>query len=307
MNPPQAPHRPRTLPVVLAAAILGISVSGPLARLSTAEPLAIAFWRLAFALVVGGIALVMTGAWREWRALSRRDVAMALLAGVMLALHFWSWIASLAYTTVAASVVLVNLHPIVIVTLSALFLHERPTSRQVGGLAIAMLGALLVGYGDVGTGPSASNALLGDSLAVVGAITVGVYYTTGRSLRQRLSLWAYAGLVYGACLGVILALSLVTGVHLAPHPAREWLLFGGIALGPMLLGHNGFNWSLRYVPAYVVSLAVIAEPVGATVIAALLPGIAESPGLWTLAGGAVILAGLVLGKVEWTRTEKDGG
>ncbi len=290
--------RPRALPLVLGAAILGISVSGPLARLSHAEPLAIAFWRLALTLVVVAAILAATGTWREWRALSRRDVAIAAGAGAMLALHFWSWIASLRFTTVAASVVLVNLHPLVIVTLSALFLHERPTARQVGGLGVAMLGALVVGYGDAGQGGAASNALLGDALAVVGAVTVGAYYTAGRSLRQRLTLWPYVALVYGACLVVVAALALATGVPLAAHPAREWLLFGGIALGPMLLGHTGFNWSLRYVPAYVVSLAILCEPVGATIIAALAPGIAESPSAWTLAGGAVILAGLVLGTVE---------
>ena len=274
-------------------------MSGPLARISSAEPLAIAAWRLTLTMVVVGLALVVTGSWREWLSLSRRDIALALMAGTALALHFWSWIASLAYTTVAASVVLVNLHPIVIVVGSAVFLHERPTRRQVLGIGIAMLGALAVGYGDSERGVVAPDALLGDALAVFGALTVGFYYTTGRSLRQRLSLWPYAALVYGACLAVVLVLALATGVHLWPQPARDWLIFGGIALGPMLLGHTGFNWSLRYVPAYVVSLAILAEPVGATIIAALMPSIAERPSAWTLVGGAVILAGLVLGTVEW--------
>jgi drug/metabolite transporter (DMT)-like permease len=117
-------------------------------------------------------------------------------------------------------------------------------------------------------------------------------------LRQRLSLWPYVGLVYAACLVSLLVLAAITGAPLWPQPPRELLIFAGIAIGPMMLGHTGFNWSLRYVPAYVVSLAVLAEPVGATVLAALLPGIGEIPGVWTLAGGAVILAGLVLGTVE---------
>ncbi len=301
-QPPR--DRPRVLPFVLAAAILGISISGPLARLSSAEPLAIAAWRLTLSLAVVGGFVLGTGTWREWRTLSRRDLGVALLAGAMLALHFWSWIASLRYTTVAASVVLVNLHPVVIVTGSALFLHERPTRRQVMGLVIAMLGAVVIGYGDSGRGSAAPNALLGDALALLGAITVGVYYTAGRSLRQRLSLWPYVALVYGACLAVVLALAVATGVHLWPQPTRDWLIFGGIALGPMLMGHTGFNWSLRYVPAYVVSLAILAEPVGATLLAALLPSIAETPSAWTVGGGAVILAGLVLGTVDWERARR---
>jgi drug/metabolite transporter (DMT)-like permease len=300
-HPPR--DTPRVLPFVLAAAILGISVSGPLARLSSAAPLAIAAWRLTLALGVIGLFVLGTGSWREYRTLARRDLAVASVAGAMLALHFWSWIASLRYTSVAASVVLVNLHPVVIVAGSALFLHERPTARQLVGIAIAMLGAVVIGYGDAGQGGAVgADALLGDALAVLGAFTVGVYYTAGRSLRQRLSLWPYVALVYGACLVVVLALAFATGVPLWPQPSRDWLLFAGIAVGPMLLGHTGFNWSLRYVPAYVVSLAILAEPVGATLLAAFLPSIAETPSAWTLAGGAVILAGLVVGTIDWTRT-----
>lgn len=295
-----ASRTPRALPFVLAAAIAGLSVSGPLARLSDAAPLAIAAWRLTLALGVIGAVLAVTGTWREWRALARRDVAVALLAGAMLALHFWSWIASLDHTTVAASVVLVNLHPVVIVAASSLALGERPTARQVGGIAVAMAGAALIGVGDASGSPG-GNALLGDALAVVGAITVGIYYTAGRSLRQRLSLWPYVGLVYGACVACVLALAAATGVPLWPQPAREWPIFAGIAIGPMLLGHTGFNWSLRYVPAYVVSLAILAEPVGATLLAWWHPAIAEVPGPWTLAGGAVVLGGLVLGTIDWSR------
>lgn len=291
---------PKILPVVLAAAILGISISGPLARLSTAAPLAIAAWRLGLTLVVIAVVLTVTRTWHEYRALSRRDVGIALLAGTMLAFHFWTWIASISLTTVAASVVLVNLHPIVIVTGSALWLKERPTRQQIIGLTIAMVGGVVVALGDAGPSRRAEEALLGDLLAFIGALTVGVYYLVGRDLRQRLSLWTYVGLVYGACFLVLVALALLNGQPLWPQPPRDLLIFTGIAVGPMLLGHTGFNWSLRYVPAYVVSLAVLAEPVGATLLAAFLPGISERPSAWTLTGGAIILGGLVLGTVVRT-------
>ncbi|MBX3172982.1 MAG: DMT family transporter [Gemmatimonadaceae bacterium] len=290
--------RPRILPAVLLAAILGISISGPLARLAQAEPLAIAVWRLALALAVIAIALLVTGEWREWRQLSRRDLAVAAGAGVLLALHFWSWIASLGMTSVAASVLLVNLHPVVIVAGSALWLRERPTRVQVLGLGLSLAGAAVIGLGDAmrgSAGGPAGSAALGNALALLGAITVGLYYLAGRSLRQRLSLWPYVGLVYGTCLLALLVFAAATGTHLWPFAQREWLLFAGIALGPMLLGHTGFNWSLRHVPAYVVSLAVLAEPVGAALLAYLLPGIGETPAAHVLAGGAVVLAGLVLG------------
>lgn len=129
---------PALLPVVLLVGVLGISTSGPLARLAASPPLTIAFWRLTIALawIVG--CLVWTGEWRSVRTLARRDLVWAGVSGVMLALHFWSWIASLDLTTVAASVVLVNLHPLVIVTGSALLLGERPSRAQAVGLALAI-------------------------------------------------------------------------------------------------------------------------------------------------------------------------
>jgi drug/metabolite transporter (DMT)-like permease len=286
------PSRSRALPFVMAAAVVGISVSGPLVRLSDAAPLAIAVWRLAIALGVIGAALVLGGSWREWRTLSRRDLVTALAAGALLAIHFWSWIASLDRTSVAASVLLVNLHPVVIVAGSALWLHERPRRAQIGGIAVALVGAAVIALGASGGEGSAASRLDGNLLAILGALTVGLYYLAGRALRQRLSLWPYVGLVYGACLIVLLAFAALQGTPLAPQPPREWLLFGGIAIGPMLLGHTGFNWSLRYVPAFVVSLALLLEPVGATVIAMLLPGIREVPSIWTIVGGGVLLAGL---------------
>jgi len=128
-------------------------------------------------------------------------------------------------------------------------------------------------------------------------VTVGLYYLVGRSLRQRLTLWPYVGLVYGACLVALIAFAAVEGTTLTGFATREWLLFGGIALGPMLLGHTGFNWSLRYVPAYVVSLAVLAEPLGAAVLAYLIPAIHETPSPAVMLGGAVVWVGLAVGSV----------
>jgi drug/metabolite transporter (DMT)-like permease len=196
----------------------------------------------------------------------------------------------------------VNMHPVVILAGSALLFRERPRRQQLIGIAIALAGAAILGLDDGGDAPAAGGArALGNALALIGAVAVGLYYLSGRSLRQRLSLWPYVGLVYGACFVTLLAMSLALRVPLAPQPPRELLIFAAIALGPMMLGHTGFNWALRYVPAYVVSLAVLSEPVGATILAAVIPGIREIPGTWTLVGGGVILAGLVLGSLEQRR------
>ncbi len=286
----------RTPPVpplgVLLLAVLGISFAAPLVRVSDAHPLAIATWRLAISLAIVAVALVLDGSWRQLRAVARRDLLVAVGAGTMLALHFWSWNSSLGLTTIAASVVLVNLQPAFVVAGSALWLGESPSVRQATGIALAMVGAIVVALGDVGTAAAPGrNPLLGDALALVGAVTAAMYYLAGRSLRARLDLWPYVALVYGACLVVLVALSLALAVPLWPQPEREWLIFSALAVGPMLLGHTGMNWALRYLPAYVVNLTVLGEPVGATLLAWLLPSIREVPAPATLWGGALVLAG----------------
>ncbi|HJU65768.1 MAG TPA: DMT family transporter [Gemmatimonadaceae bacterium] len=281
---------------VLVLAIAGFSFAGPLTRLSEAHALTIAIWRLAFSLLVLLPLFLAERGWREWSRLSGRDLALALAAGLVLALHFWSWNASVGLTSVAASVVLVNLHPVIVAIASAAFLHEPPTRLQWLGIIIAMIGALTIA-GDAaleGLSATGRRALLGDGLAVVGAVTVAAYYLAGRRLRRTLGLWSYVALVYGTALLVLLAIAALASVPVLGQPRRELAIFAALALGPMLLGHTGMNWALKYLPAFVVSLAVLCEPVGATLLAALLPGIREIPALLTLAGGALVLAGIGL-------------
>lgn len=280
--------------LVLVVALLGISFAGPLVRLSHADPLAVAAWRLGFSLVVIAIFLAVQGSWRQWARLDRRAVAVGVGAGALLAIHFWAWNASIQFTTVAASVVLVNTQPVVVAALSAVWLREPPSRRQWLGIAIAMLGALLVALPDIlhsGTG-GGGRALLGDLLALLGAATAATYFVAGRRLRATLDLWPYVGLVYGACFVVLVIIGLAIRAPLAPQPPRELAIFAALALGPMLLGHTGLNYALRYLPAYVVNLTLLGEPVGATFLAAALPGIHEVPGAATLVGGGIVLVGI---------------
>lgn len=279
---------------VLLIALLGISFAGPLVRLSHADALAVAVWRLGFSLVVVAIALLATGGWRQWRRLDRRAALIAFGAGAMLAIHFWSWNASVSMTTVSASVLLVNAQPAIVALLSAVWLREPPNRRQWVGIIIAMGGAVVVALPEMraSSASHSTRALLGDALAFIGAIAGATYFVAGRRLRETLDLWPYVGLVYGACFLVLLGFAATTHATLAPQPPRELLLFGALALGPMLLGHTGFNWALKYMPAYVVNLTLLGEPVGATLLAALLPGIRELPNGATFLGGALILIGV---------------
>ncbi|HET7564880.1 MAG TPA: DMT family transporter [Gemmatimonadaceae bacterium] len=281
---------------ILALALLGISVAAPLVRLSDADPLAIAAWRLFFSLIIIAGFLIASGGWRQWRSLDTRGVALAIVAGVLLALHFWSWNASVELTTVAASVVLVNLQPVVVAVLSTIWLKESPNRRQWLGIAIAMVGALVVAGNDLGDVAriTGNRALLGDLLALGAGVAAAIYYLAGRRLRQSLDIWPYVGLVYAACFVTLVGFAVLRDVPLLPQPPRELAIFAALAVGPMMLGHTGMNWALRYLPAYVVNLTVLGEPVGATLLAAILPGIHEVPPILTLVGGALVLTGIVL-------------
>lgn len=288
--------RHRSPGAVLAVSLLGISFAGPLTRLSHADSLVIGAWRLGFSLVIVAVALIITGEWRDWRKLNVRDASLAALAGFCLAFHFWAWIASIHLTTIAASVTLVSLQPAFIVAISAVFLREAPSRRQLIGIAIAIIGAFIIAspaWSESGSSVRAG-ALLGNMLALSAAVTAAIYYTIGRHLRHRYGIWSYVGLAYSACALTLVAAAIFTRVPLTPQPPRELAIFAGLAIGPMLLGHTGMNWALKYLPAYVVNLTVLGEPVGATILGALLPGIRQIPPFITLVGGAVALMGVIV-------------
>lgn len=280
---------------VLGFSLLGISFAGPLVRLSNADPLVIGAWRLAFSLIIVAAALLITKEWRDWKHLNFRDASFAVAAGIALALHFWAWNASIHLTTIAASVTLVNLQPVFIVAISALFLRERPSRHQLIGIIVAIAGAMIIAapaWRETQSG--VRGAALGNLLAVSAAITAAIYYSIGRHLRHRYGLWSYVGLAYSACTITLVAMALATRVPLAPQPARELGIFAALAIGPMLLGHTGMNWALKFLPAYVVNLVTLGEPVGATLLGALIPGIRQIPSVITLIGGAVVLTGVII-------------
>jgi drug/metabolite transporter (DMT)-like permease len=281
---------------VLALSIFGIAFAGPLVRLSTADPIAIAVWRLAFSLLIVAAFLVASGEWRDWRKITSGDLALAALGGVSLALHFWAWNASIHMTTIAASVTLVSLQPAVVATISAIALREAPTKRQILGIAVAIAGAFIIAAPDfrAGLAPAGNRPLLGNLLATSAAVTAAIYYTIGRRLRRTLGIWAYVGIVYSAAFLTLFSIALARGAVLAPQAPREVAIFAGLAVGPMLLGHTGMNWALKYLPAYVVNLTVLGEPVGATLLGALIPAIRQIPTVNTIVGGTIVLAGVLV-------------
>ena len=282
---------PVPLALVIAIAILGVSWASILVRWSEASAYALAFWRLTLSLGVVGAALTLTHGWRQLLEARRSDLVLLALAGALLAFHFVTFFTALERTTVASATLFVNLHPLFSAGFSALVLRERPARGEWVGILVAIAGAVVIGGASLAVDPG---AVKGNMLALVGAVLVAGYFVIGRLLRQRLGIWAYAGWVYFFAALFLLPFVWGRGEALFDYPAREWWIFVGLAAGPMLLGHTGFNWALRYVRAYIVNLAILGEPIGASLLAWWLLGGQEEPGPSTILGGALILLGLAI-------------
>ncbi len=283
--------------LVLLTGILALSWASILIRWAAAPPLVIGAWRLTLATLILA-PLAWPAARREWPALDRRQWLLIAVAGVALGLHFAAWIASLSLTSVASSVVLVSTTPLFAALASPLILHERVPGPMALAVALAVLGAAAIGLADLRL---AAGALSGDLLALAGALMAGVYVLAGRVVRRRLSLVAYVWPVYGLAAVVLLLGCALAGQPLVGYPALTYGLLLLLALGPQLVGHSSVNWALRYLSPTFVTVAVLGEPLGATLLA--LPLLGERPSWTLIMGGAVLLLGIGLAARSESRTE----
>ena len=272
----------------VAVAVVAVSFSSILIRWSEADALAIAAGRMLLSALLL-LPFALTWGRKELLALPRRDLLLLTGIGLVLALHFSTWIASLGMTSIASSVVLVTSHPVLVGLVGHFMFKERLSALNAVGIAMGLSGVLLLATGDAGEG---RETLLGDLLAWLGGVAAGVYILAGRRTRQRMSIVPYAFMVYATCAAFLLGAVLATGTPLATLPRREWGLFLLMALGPSILGHTVYNWALKHVPASVVSVSLLGEPVGSITLAYLV--FAEVPPDLALVGGAIIIAGILL-------------
>ncbi len=275
----------------IAAAIVAVSFASIFIRWSASDALTIAFYRLTFAtLIILPFAAIDKAT--PIRSVPRRDLLLMAGIGVVLAAHFAFWITSLktAGVTVASSVVLVTSHPVMVALVSHFAMGERVTAPTAAGIALGLGGVGAIAIGDAGI---SATTLAGDAFALLGGVMAGVYFLAGRRLRQRVSLPVYAFVVYGTSALTLFIVTAATGA-LEPkgYMPRELLLFLAMAVIPQIGGHTLYNWSLRFVPAPVVSLSLVGEPIGASLLAWLL--LAEIPGSLVALGGALALAGIFL-------------
>ncbi len=274
--------------LILSLGVVAISFGAIFVRLAEAPSLVTAAYRVGLASVL----LAPVACFRsrsELAGLSRRDVGLAMLAGFFLALHFATWIASLDYTSVANSVVLVNTNPIWVGLLGPLLTQERLRRRTVGCILLSVVGAFIIGWGDFTTG---GEALYGDALALAGSICAAFYLLIGRNLRARVSLLAYIFLCYGSAAVFLWLAVLALQMESTGFSATTWAAFGGMAVFSQLVGHSSYNWSLRWLRTSTVAISLLGEPIGASILAWVLFG--EALTATKFAGGGLILAAIYL-------------
>ncbi len=271
------------IPLALLVGILAISWASIFIKWCSAPALSVAAWRLALAALAWNLLRP-----RAWFTLQGSERAWAAGSAAFLALHFGSWISSLGLTSVTSSVVLVTTSPLFVAIGAALWLGEPIPRRFWPALVLAGGGAVMVGSAD---GPRGSQPLLGNALALLGAVAAAGYLLIGRKLR-RLETGDYVAVVYGGAAVFLVVACVATGSPLTGFTRQDWLCLALLALIPQGIGHTLLNWAMRRAPARLVSLAILGEPLGTSLLAVAL--LDERPGPAQLLGAALILFGLAL-------------
>ena len=288
-----APRHHRGLPVtelaLLAVAVVAVSTSAPLIRGAAAPTLAIAFWRNAMSIpLVGGWVGLRASDRAGWAQRDQRERRLSTFAGVLLAVHFATWIPSLSFTTVASSVALVATQPV----WAALIAHRRGEHVNRGtwmGISLAIAGAVVLTGIDVSI---SARAVFGDVLALVGGMLAAAYVTVGAEVRRTVATGPYALSCYSTAAALLLLVSVAGRQSLWGYDAGTWWAIAGLVIGAQMLGHTLLNRVLRSISPTIVSVAILFEILGASLIARWAFGETPPAGAWLAA--LLIGAGVVV-------------
>jgi drug/metabolite transporter (DMT)-like permease len=286
---------------VLCIAVLAVAHGSIFVRLATdAQPLAIAAWRLTLA-----SAIVLPIVWlrgiADWRALDRRVLGLVLCASALLAGHFATWISSLAFTSIANSVVLVSTAPLWVAIIGRLTGALRLSRLMTWAVVLSVIGAVIIGWGSAAIG---FDTLRGDLLALAGAACMGAYLLVAQRIQRTLAFAPYVGVVYGTTALLLWLTALAAGTPMQGFGPGTWWALAGIALVSQVIGHSGYNWSLRHLRPDFVAVTLLAEPIVASILGLLL--FREAIPTPTLAGGIVILAAIAMAARAQLEEQRSG-
>lgn len=274
------------IPIIIG--VFSVALSAIFVKMTSADSGVTAFYRMLFSILIMSPVFFMKYT-QEIKKLSKRDWVFTSIAGIFLAFHFILWFESLNYTSVASSTVLVTLQPLFAFAGTYFFFKEKLSIKTLVSGLIAVLGSVLIGYGDF---KISGSALYGDILALIACALITGYLLFGQDVRQRLSLITYTFVVYSFSTITLFFYIIAKGESFGPYPASEWMWFLLLAIIPNLLGHTLFNWSLKWVSTNVISIAILFEPVGAAILAYFILG--ELLSSSQIIGGTVVLCGIIL-------------
>ena len=276
--------------LAIATAMVAVSFASIFIKWSESPPFIIAAYRLGLTCILLLPVMLWTHGFSRLREMQKRDVLLILLSGLALTFHFGLWIVSLTLTLVSTSVILVTSHPIFVAAVQHFLLNEKVKRIAAVGIGIAFSGVAVIALSDYGIG---EDTLLGDLLAFFGGLCAGIYFLCGRVVRQKVDVIPYSFSVYGVAAILLIISAFIAGDELVVTDGREWVLLIAMAIVPTIFGHTMFNYALKKLPAHIVSTSVLGEPVGASILAYfLLPD--QVPGLWIIAGGALVVGGLYI-------------
>lgn len=278
--------------LALAIGVLSVSTSAILVKVSSAPSGVIAFYRLFFSVLIM-LPVFLLKYVPELRHITKRDWIFSIIAGVFLAFHFILWFESLNYTSVASSTVLVTLQPMFAFIGTYFFFKERFTIRAILCGFMAIAGSIIISWGDF---KISGSALFGDLLALIACALITAYLMFGEVVRKRVSLITYTFVVYSISTITLFIYVLIGKESLTPYPPSDWVYFILLAVVPTLLGHTLFNWTIKWLSTSTISMAILLEPVGATVLAYFLLG--EKILVTQVAGGLIIIGALTFFLLE---------
>ncbi len=291
-----SPFNPKAAVVI---GVIAVSTSAILVKLAGDAPAGIiAFYRLFLAVLIMA-PFIIAKHLDEIKAISQKDWILAIVSGVLLALHFILWFESLNFTSVASSVVLVTLQPIFAFIGTYFFFGERFSVAATISLFITLLGSFIISWGDF---QMSGLALLGDILALLGAVTVTGYFLLGQQLRRTQSLMTYTFVVYGISSLVLFLYNVILSNPFFGYSGQYWGLFLALAIIPTFLGHTLFNWALKWMSTSTISMAIVFEPIGASILAYFILGEAVTSSQWL--GGTIVIFGLFLFIMSTTRKKQ---
>lgn len=279
----------------LLISIIAVSFASIFILSCQAPPLSIAFYRLFFTtLLLVPLLLLRKKPRDELRTLPKTTVLIMIVIGIILAAHFALWISSLKMTSVASSVILVTAHPVLVAPVSFYFLKEKLSLVNALGIAISLGGVGLLVIGNYGFAAFGLDTLEGNLLAMLGGIAAGLYILGGRTLRKKVSTLTYAFVVYGVGTIVLFVICLTFQAPVYNLAPSDYAIILLMAVVSGIFGHTLYNWSLGYIRASIMSVALLGEPIGSSLLAYVIPWIHQEPSFYTIIGGGIILMGIYL-------------